>query len=197
MLGTLLDLHRIEADDLIGKPIRHFIQHGNASLGVKIPSFDDRITPDELSAKFGNAVLAVGNFGGELSQLQLARLRVVGQPVAAMLGKVALPCSDIVVARRASRCVTSLAGALNRPHASSDTLGEVFQGGRMAGDTRFYFLHDFSMWVREAALEARPPRRLLVGGGGKVMLELGGDCLVVFPSDHRGEFIGDLKGRAQ
>jgi hypothetical protein len=29
------------------------------------------------------------------------------------------------------------------------------------------------------------------------MLELGGDCLVVFPSDHRGEFIANLKRWAQ
>jgi hypothetical protein len=29
------------------------------------------------------------------------------------------------------------------------------------------------------------------------MLELRGDCLVVFPSDHRGEFIGNLKDRAE
>jgi hypothetical protein len=93
-LGTLADLDGIEADDLIGKPIRHFIQDGNASLGVKIPSFDDRITPDKLFSQLGNAVLAVFNFGGELPQLQLARLRAVGQSVAAMLGEVALPCSD-------------------------------------------------------------------------------------------------------
>ena len=136
-LGTLADLDRVEADNLQGEVVAHFIQHGAASLGVKLPPLIHGAPADELSAKFGNAVLAVFNFGGELPQLQLARLRAVGQSVAAMLGEVALPCSDIVVARRALRCVTSLAGALNRPHASSDTLGEVFQGGRMAGDIRF------------------------------------------------------------
>lgn len=93
-LGCLADLDGIEADDLIGKPIRHFIQHGNASLGVKLPAFIHGAPADELSAKFGNAVLAVFNFGGELPQLQLARLRVVGQPVAAMLGKVFFPRGD-------------------------------------------------------------------------------------------------------
>jgi hypothetical protein len=79
---------------------------------------------------------------------------------------------------------------LNRPHASSDTLGEVFQGGRMAGDTRFYFLHDFSMWVREAALEAPYLKRLLTPPS-EVMLELPGDSRVVLRSDQSGEFIGD------
>lgn len=94
MLGTLADLHRVKADDLHGKPIRHFEQDGGASLAVKIPSFDDGITPDKFSAKFGNLMLAVGNFSGELAQLQLARLRAVGQLVAAMLGEVFFPRGD-------------------------------------------------------------------------------------------------------
>jgi hypothetical protein len=62
-LGTLADLDGIASDDLIGKPIRHFIQDGNASLGVKIPSFDDRITPDKLFSQLGNLMLAVFDFG--------------------------------------------------------------------------------------------------------------------------------------
>jgi hypothetical protein len=93
-LGTLADLNRVEADDLIGKPIRHFEQDGGASLAVKFPSFIDGGTADKLSAEFGNAVLAVFNFGGELPQLQLARLRAVGQSVAAMLGEVFFPRGD-------------------------------------------------------------------------------------------------------
>jgi hypothetical protein len=62
-LCALADLHRIEADDLIGKPIRHFIQHGGASLPVKLPALIDGAPADELSAKFGNAVLAIFDFG--------------------------------------------------------------------------------------------------------------------------------------
>jgi hypothetical protein len=101
-LGTLADLHRVESDDLIGKPIRHFIQHGNASLGVKIPSFDDRITPDKLSAKFGNLVLAIGNFSDELPQLQRSDLWRIRQQVAGVVGKVSFPRGDIVRAIRQS-----------------------------------------------------------------------------------------------
>jgi hypothetical protein len=62
-LGTLADLHRIEADDLIGKPIRHFEQDGGASLAVKFPSFIDGGTADKLSAHHGDAVFAVLNLG--------------------------------------------------------------------------------------------------------------------------------------
>jgi hypothetical protein len=94
MLGTLLDLHRIEADDIIGKPIRHFEQDGGASLAVKFPSFIDGGTADKLFSQLGNAVLAVFDFGGELPQLQPARLRVVGKSIAAMFGKVFFPRGD-------------------------------------------------------------------------------------------------------
>jgi hypothetical protein len=93
-LCALANLHRVESDDLIGKPIRHFEQDGGASLAVKFPSFIDGGTADKLSAKFGNAVLAIFNFSGELPQLQLARLRVVGKSIAAMLGEVFFPRGD-------------------------------------------------------------------------------------------------------
>jgi hypothetical protein len=94
MLGCLADLDRRQTDDLDGEIVAHFIQHVGASLGVKLPALIDGAPADELSAKFGNAVLAVGNFGGELSQLQLARLRVVGKSIAAMFGKVFFPRGD-------------------------------------------------------------------------------------------------------
>jgi hypothetical protein len=94
MLGALADLHRIEADDLIGKPIRHFEQDGGASLGVKLPALIDGAPADELFSQLGNAVLAIFNFSGELPQLQLARLRVVGKSIAAMLGEVLFPRGD-------------------------------------------------------------------------------------------------------
>ena len=61
----------------------------------------------------------------------------------------------------------------------------------MAGDTRFYFLHDFSMWVREAALSAPYLKRFLTPPGGHVGFELGADGRVVLRSDQSGEFIGD------
>jgi hypothetical protein len=93
-LGMLADLDRVEADDLIGKPIRHFIQHGNASLGVKLPALIDGAPADELFSQLGNAVFAVFNFSGELPQLQLARLRVVGKSIAAMFGEVFFPRGD-------------------------------------------------------------------------------------------------------
>ena len=101
-LGMLADLDRVEADDLIGKPIRHFIQHVGASLGVKLPALIDGAPADELFSQLGNAVFAVFNFSGELPQLQLARLRVVGQPVAAVIGEKLSPCLHIMFTARQS-----------------------------------------------------------------------------------------------
>jgi hypothetical protein len=94
ILGGLADLNRIASDDLHREFVEHLIEDLNASLAVKFPSFIHGAPADELSAKFGNAVLAVFNFGGELTQLQQARFRVVGKSIAAMLGKVCLPCGD-------------------------------------------------------------------------------------------------------
>jgi hypothetical protein len=102
ILGGLADLDRIEADDLIGKPIRHFIQHGGASLAVKFPSFIDGAPADELSAKFGNAVLAVFNFGQQLSSFQRPDLWRIRQQVAGVVGKVSFPRIHIMRAIRQS-----------------------------------------------------------------------------------------------
>ena len=94
MLGCLADLDGIASDDLHGEFVEHLIEDRNASLPVKFPSFIDGGTADKLFSQLGNAVLAVFDFGGELPQLQPARLRVVGKSIAAMLGKVCLPCGD-------------------------------------------------------------------------------------------------------
>jgi hypothetical protein len=101
-LGMLADLDRVEADDLIGKPIRHFIQHGNASLGVKLPALIDGAPADELFSQLGNLMLAVFNFGGELPQLQLPHLWRVGQQVAVVIGEKLLPCLHIMFTARQS-----------------------------------------------------------------------------------------------
>jgi hypothetical protein len=115
MLGTLADLHRVEADDLIGKPIRHFIQHGAASLGVKIPSFDDRITPDKLFSQLGNLMLAVFNFGEQLSIFQRPDLWRIRQQVAGVVGKVSFPRIHIMRAiRQPLRCIGLALVTLNR-----------------------------------------------------------------------------------
>ena len=118
-LGTLADLNRIEADDLIGKPIRHFIQHGNASLGVKLPALIHGAPADELFSQLGNAVLAVFNFGQQLSSFQRAKLWRIRQAITAPVGKVALPCSDIVVAGIEGWCIMPLAVALDRSDIAS------------------------------------------------------------------------------
>jgi hypothetical protein len=102
ILGTLADLHRIEADDLIGKPIRHFIQDGNASLGVKIPSLIDGAPADELFSQLGNLMLAVFDFGEEFPQAKRTRLRAVGQSVTAVIGEKLSPCLHIMFTARQS-----------------------------------------------------------------------------------------------
>ena len=94
ILGGLADLNRIASDDLHREFVEHLIQDRNASLPVKLPALIDGAPADELFSQLGNAMFPVFNFGGELPQLQLARLRVVGQPVAAMLGKVFFPRGD-------------------------------------------------------------------------------------------------------
>jgi hypothetical protein len=101
-LGMLADLDRRQTDDLDGEIVAHFIQHGGASLGVKLPALIDGAPADELFSQLGNAVLAIFNFSGELPQLQLARLRVVGQPVAGVVGKVCSPRIHIMRAIRQS-----------------------------------------------------------------------------------------------
>jgi hypothetical protein len=59
----LADLHRRQTDDLQGEVVAHFIQHGGASLDVKLPALIDGGTADELFSQLGNAVLAIFNFG--------------------------------------------------------------------------------------------------------------------------------------
>jgi hypothetical protein len=65
-LGCLADLDGIASDDLHGEFVEHLIEDRNASLAVKLPAFIDGLAPNELSAKFGNFMLAVFNFSGEL-----------------------------------------------------------------------------------------------------------------------------------
>jgi hypothetical protein len=102
MLGTLADLHRIEADDLIGKPIRHFIQHGGASLAVILPALIDGGTADELFSKHGGAVFDVFDLGEQLSSFQRAKLCGVGQSIAAVIGEKLSPCLHIMFTARQS-----------------------------------------------------------------------------------------------
>jgi hypothetical protein len=62
-LGMLADLDRRQTDDLDGEIVAHFIQHGAASLGVKLPALIHGAPADKLPAQLGNAMLAVFNFG--------------------------------------------------------------------------------------------------------------------------------------
>ena len=119
ILGGLADLDRRQTDDLDGELVAHFIQHGGASLGVKLPAFIHGAPADELSAKFGNAVLAIFNFGQQLSSFQRAKLWRIRQAITAPVGKVALPCSDIVVAGIEGWCIMPLAVALDRSDIAS------------------------------------------------------------------------------
>jgi hypothetical protein len=98
----LADLNRVEADDLQGEVVAHFIQHGGASLGVKLPALIDGGTADELFSQLGNAVLAVFNFGEQLSIFQRPDLWRVGQQVAGVVGKVSFPRIHIMRAIRQS-----------------------------------------------------------------------------------------------
>ena len=119
-LGSLPDLHRVEADDLLGETIRHFEQDGCASLRVKLPAFIDGATADELPAQLGGAVFDCFDLCQELPRFQLAKLWRIRQAIAAPVGKVALPCSHIVVAGREGWRIMPLAGAVNRSDISSD-----------------------------------------------------------------------------
>jgi hypothetical protein len=93
-LCALANLHRVESDDLLREVVEHLIEDRNASLPVKLPALIDGGTAYELFSQLGNAVLAIFNFSGEFPQLQLARLRVVGKSIAAMLGEVLFPRGD-------------------------------------------------------------------------------------------------------
>jgi hypothetical protein len=101
-LGMLADLHRVEADDLHREFVEHLIEDCNASLPVKLPALIDGGTPDKLSSEFGNAVLAVFDFGEEFPQAKRTRLRAVGQSVTAVIGEKLSPCLHIMFTARQS-----------------------------------------------------------------------------------------------
>jgi hypothetical protein len=133
-LGTLADLNRIEADDLIGKPIRHFIQHGNASLGVKLPALIDGAPADELFSQLGNAVLAVFDFGEEFPQAKRTRLRAVGQSVTAVIGEKLSPCLHIMfTARQSSGRAFLFLVTLQSSLGPSDKGGKFAEGAAVSG----------------------------------------------------------------
>jgi hypothetical protein len=102
MLGTLADLHRVEADDLHGEFVEHLIEDRNASLPVKLPALIDGAPADELFSQLGNAVLAVFDFGEEFPQAKRTRLRAVGQSVTAVIGEKLSPCLHIMFTARQS-----------------------------------------------------------------------------------------------
>ncbi len=133
-LGMLADLDRRQTDDLIGKPIRHFIQHGAASQGVKLPALIDGAPADELSAKFGNAVLAIFNFGQQLSSFQRPDLWRIRQQVAGVVGKVSFPRIHIMRAiRQPLRCIGLALVTLQSPLGPTDKGCEFAEGSAASG----------------------------------------------------------------
>jgi hypothetical protein len=62
-LGMLADLDRRQTDDLHGEIVAHFIQHGGASLGVKLPALIHGAPADELFSQLGNAVFLFLHLG--------------------------------------------------------------------------------------------------------------------------------------